>query len=421
MTGGLLVLAAYGAQDKYITGNPQITFFVAVYRRYTNFSVVQMPQLFTGDFDFGKKIYCQLERIGDLVNQMFLKIKLPSLEQYSHSDLNDNQIDYYWVNSIGHSIIKIIEVEIGGNVIDRQYGVWMEIWSELTVPLNKRDGYYEMIGKSMNPINLNNNKELLLYVPLQFWFCKNIGLSLPLIALQDHEVRINLSLRNYNELIISSNGSTISDSPNKQQLNIISGNLEVDYIFLEEDERKIFVKNNLQYLITQIQVYPKSLDTTNYNNVIVDFNFNHMVSELIWVIQNGNVLSTYSYGGNEWFNFSTQSYKNGDVSGLDPMIEGKFLIEGNELTETKDSKYYKIVVPYQRHTNVPNNFIYVYSFSLNPEEYQPSGTCNFSRIDNATLQMKLSEDLVKPIIQLFAVNYNILNIANGMAGVEYSN
>lgn len=421
MTGGLLVLAAYGAQDKYITGNPQITFFVAVYRRYTNFSVVQMPQLFTGDFDFGKKIYCQLERIGDLINQVFLKIKLPSLEQYSHSDLNDNQIDYYWVNSIGHSIIKIIEVEIGGNVIDRQYGVWMEIWSELTVPLNKRDGYYEMIGKSMNPINLNNNKELLLYVPLQFWFCKNIGLSLPLIALQDHEVRINLSLRNYNELIISSNGSTISESPNKQQLNIISGNLEVDYIFLEEDERKIFVKNNLQYLITQIQVYPKSLDTTNYNNVIVDFNFNHMVSELIWVIQNGNVLSTYSYGGNEWFNFSTQSYRNGDVSGLDPMIEGKFLIEGNELTETKDSKYYKIVVPYQRHTNVPNNFIYVYSFSLNPEEYQPSGTCNFSRIDNATLQMKLSEDLVKPIIQLFAVNYNILNIANGMAGVEYSN
>lgn len=421
MTGGLLVLAAYGAQDKYITGNPQITFFVAVYRRYTNFSVIQMPQLFTGDFDFGKKIYCQLERIGDLVNQMFLKIKLPSLEQYSYSDINDNQIDYYWVNSIGHSIIKIIEVEIGGNIIDRQYGVWMEIWSELTVPLNKRDGYFEMIGKSMNPINLNNNKELLLYVPLQFWFCKNIGLSLPLIALQDHEVRINLSLRNYNELIISSNGSKIIDSPNKQQLNIISGNLEVDYIFLEEDERKIFVKNNLQYLITQIQVYPKSLDTTNYDNVIVDFNFNHMVSELIWVIQNGNVLSSYSYGGNEWFNFSTQPYKNGDVNGLDPMIDGKFLIEGNELTETKDSKYYKIIVPYQRHTNVPNNFIYVYSFSLNPEEYQPSGTCNFSRIDSAILQMRLSEELVKPIIQLFAVNYNILNIANGMAGVEYSN
>ena len=421
MTGGLLVLAAYGAQDKYTTGNPQITFFVAVYRRYTNFSVIQMPQLFTGDFDFGKKIYCQLDRIGDLVNQMFLKIKLPSLESYSYNDSNENQVDFYWVNSIGHALIKIIEIEIGGNIIDRQYGIWMEIWSELTVPLNKREGYFDMIGKSINPINFNNNKELLLYVPLQFWFCKNIGLSLPLIAIQSQEVRINLTLRNYSELIISSNGSTITDSPNKQSLNIISGNLEVDYIFLEEDERKIFTENNLQYLITQTQVYPKSLDTTDYNNVIVDFNFNHLVSELIWVIQNSNVLNTYSYGGNEWFNFSTQSYKNGNLTGNDPMINGKFLIEGNDLTEEKDSKYYKVVVPYQRHTNVPNNYIYVYSFSLHPEEYQPSGTCNFSRIDSSILQMRLSEELVKPIIQIFAVNYNILNIANGMAGIEYSN
>ena len=197
--------------------------------------------------------------------------------------------------------------------------------------------------------------------------------------------------------------------------------MEVDYLFLEEDERKIFVKNNLQYLITQTQVYPKSLDTSNYNNVIVDFNFNHMISELIWIIQNGNVLNAHSYGGNEWFNFSTQSFKNGESNGTDPMIDGKFVIEGNDLTETKDSKYYKLVVPYQRHTNVPNNFIYVYSFSLHPEEYQPSGTCNFSRIDNSILQMRLSQELVKPIIQIFAVNYNILNIANGMAGIEYSN
>lgn len=421
MTGGLLVLAAYGAQDKYVTGNPQITFFVAVYRRYTNFSVIQTPQLFNGDFDFGKKIYCQLDRIGDLVNQMFLKIKLPSLKSYNYTDDNDNQIEYYWVNSIGHALIKIVEIEIGGNLIDRQYGVWMEIWSELTVPLNKRDGFFNMIGKSINPINFENNNELLLYIPLQFWFCKNIGLSLPLIALQSQEVRINLTIRNYKELIISSDGKTIDDSPNKNPLNIISGNLEVDYIFLEESERKIFVKNDLQYLITQTQVYAKSLDTSNYNNEIVEFNFNHLITEIIWVIQNGNVLDLYSYGGNEWFNFSTESYKNSKSKGSDPMLEGKFMIEGNDLTEMKDSKYYKVVVPYQRHTNVPNNFIYTYSFALHPEEYQPSGTCNFSRIDNSVLQMKLSEELVNPIIQIFAINYNIFNISEGMGGIEYSN
>ncbi len=420
MTGGLLVLAAYGAQDKYVSGNPQITFFVAVYRRYTNFSIIQTPQLFNGDFNFGKKVYCQIERIGDLLNQMFLKIKLPSLEDYKYNDSENNEIDFYWVNSIGHSIIKVIEIEIGGNLIDRQYGVWMEIWSELTIPLNKRDGFNDMIGKSNNIINLENDKELLLYVPLQFWFCKNIGLSLPLIAIQSQEIRVNLTLRNYNELIISSNGTSISDSPNKEEISILSGSLEVDFIFLEEEERKIFTKNNLQYLITQTQVSAKSLDD-NTNAQQVDFNFNHLVSEIIWVIQNGNVLDLYPLGGNEWFNFSSKSFKNGEVNGSDPMIEGKFLIEGNDLTNTKDYKYYRTIVPYQRHTNIPNNFIYVYSFSLHPEEYQPSGTCNFSRIDSSILELKLSEDLVKPIVQIFAVNYNILNISNGMAGIEYSN
>lgn len=421
MTGGLLVLAAYGAQDKYLTGNPQITFFVAVYKRYTNFSIIQTPQLFNGDFNFGKKLYCQIERIGDLLSQVFLKIKLPSLEKYKYNDENDNENEYYWINSVGHAIIKVVELEIGGNLIDRQYGIWLEIWSELTVPMNKRDGFFSMIGKSINPVNYDNNKELSLYIPLQFWFCRNIGLALPLIAIQSQEVRINLTLRNLNELIISSNGDSISSSPNKDPINIISGNLEVDYIFLEEEERKIFAKKNLQYLITQTQVFATSLDTKNFNNQSVNFNFNHSVSELIWVIQNGSVLTSYSYGGNEWFNFSTQSYKNGEINGSDPMVEGKFLIEGGDLTDIKDYKYYRTVVPYQRHTNVPNNFIYVYSFSLHPEEQQPSGTCNFSRIDNAVLQMKLSDELVNPILQLFAVNYNILNISEGMAGIEYSN
>lgn len=413
-------MAAYGAQDKYVTGNPQITFFVAVYRRYTNFSIIQTPQLFNGDINFGKKVYCQLERIGDLVNQMFLKIKLPSLEDYTYKTSDDNQVDFYWVNSVGHALIKVIEIEIGGNLIDRQYGVWMEIWSELTIPVNKRDGFFNMIGKSYNTINYDNNKELLLYVPLQFWFCKNIGLSLPLIALQSQEVRINLTIRNFNELIISSNGTNISSSPNKEDLNIISGNLEVDYIFLEEDERKIFTKNNLQYLITQTQVFAKSLDNNN-NKEQIDFNFNHLISEIIWVLQNSSVLNLYPYGGNEWFNFSSKSYKNGEVNGSDPMLEGKFIIEGNDLTEEKDYKYYRTVVPFQRHTSIPNNFIYAYSFSLHPEEFQPSGTCNFSRIDSSILEVKLSEDLEKPIIQIFATNYNILNISEGMGGVEYSN
>jgi hypothetical protein len=433
MTGGLLQLAAYGAQDVYLTGNPQITFFVGVYRRYTNFAIQNVPQYFTGNATFGQKIYCQLDRIGDLVNQTFLHVVLPELEQYYYYDENDVVVEYYWVNSIGHALIKIIEVEIGGVVIDRQYGIWMEIWMELTTPTDKIQGLNEMIGRSDSPINYNNNKELNLYIPLRFWFCKNIGLSLPLIALQAQEVRINLTIRQFEELVVSSNG--LPPPPEVfSNIEITRCNLDVDYIFLEDTERKIFAKTNHQYLIDQVQVYATSLTSNGLRQDPTDpdkmdripeldqnfyMTFNNPVKELIWVLQNRTVLSLYPYGGNEWFNFSTEPYKNGVKSGEDPMVDAKILFEGQDLFDLKSAKYFRNVVPYQRHTRIPNNFIYVYSFAINPEDFQPSGTCNFSRIDNQQIYMKISDKLIDPMITVFAVNYNILNVAGGMAGIEY--
>jgi hypothetical protein len=433
MTGGLLQLAAYGAQDTYLTGNPQITFFVGVYRRYTNFAIQNIPQYFTGNATFGQKVYCQLDRIGDLVNQTFLHVVLPELEQYYYYDENDVVVEYYWVNSIGHALIKIIEVEIGGVVIDRQYGIWMEIWMELTTPNDKIHGLNEMIGRSDSPINYNNNKELDLYIPLRFWFCKNIGLSLPLIALQAQEVRINLTIRQFEELVVSSNG--LPPPPEVfSNIEITRCNLDVDYIFLEDIERKIFAKTNHQYLIDQVQVYATSLTSNGLRQDPTDpnkmdripeleqnfyMNFNNPVKELIWVLQNRTVLSLYPYGGNEWFNFSTEPYKAGNKVGTDPMINAKILFEGQDLFNLKSSKYFRNVVPYQRHTRIPNNFIYVYSFAVNPEDFQPSGTCNFSRIDNQQIYMKISDKLIDPMITVFAVNYNILNIAGGMGGLEY--
>ena len=433
MTGGLLQLAAYGAQDIYLTGNPQITYFVGVYRRHTNFAIQSVPQYFTGNADFGQKVYCLVDRIGDLINAMFLRVQLPDISQYNYTDDAGNLVEYYWVNSVGHAILKIIDIEIGGVIIDRQYGLWMEIWGELTTPAGKKAGYNSMIGKSDHPVNLDNGGALDLYVPIYFWFCRNVGLSLPLIAIQSQEVRINVTFRQYQELIISTTGVPIIT--NNNPVEITQTWFDIDYIFLEDDERKVFAKNNHQYLIEQLQVYATSLtsnglrqDPTDPNkmtripdlnqNILLDFN--HPVKELYWVIQNSTVLSVYPYGGNEWYNFSTQSYKNGKVNGTDPMIRGKLIFEGQELFNTKDAKFFRTVVPYQRHTNVPNNFIYVYSFSLNTEEFQPSGACNFSRIDSQMLYLEISDQLIDPIITIFASNYNILNIASGMAGLEYS-
>lgn len=439
MTGALLQLAAYGAQDIYLTGNPQITFFVGVYRRYTNFAIQNIRQNFYGNADFGQKVYCPLDPIGDLVHRTYLRVKLPSLKPYSYVDETGNPVHFYWVNSIGHAIIKIIEVEIGGVVVDRQYGIWMEIWSELTVDLSKREGYYQMIGKSENPINTQNENALDLFVPLQFWFNRFIGQALPLIALQQHQVRINVNFRGLSELIISSNGEPFNPSVNQKigvpsTLSITETYLDVDYIFLEDEERKKFAKNSHQYLIEQIQVYATQLTTKGqqpqpnanqlspelFHRVMLDFN--HPVKELIWVLQNRSVLALYPYGGNEWFNFSTKSYlESTTVSDQDePMHECKIIFEGKDRMDSKPGKYFRTVIPFQYHTNTPNNYIYCYSFSNNPQDFQPSGSCNFSRIDDKELYIRISDQLKEPFINVFAINYNILNIAGGMAGVEYS-
>lgn len=441
MTGGLLQLAAYGTQDIYLTGNPQITFFVAIYKRYTNFAIESIRQLFTGDATFGKKVYCNVGRHGDLISDAFMNIKLPSLVPYKKKFAKtQNEVEYAWVNSIGNALIKHIDINIGGSLIDRHYGIWLEIWSELTVPSGKKHAYYEMIGKSENKFNLVNKDAQNLFIPLQFWFCKNKGLALPLIALQTHEVRIYVSFREITELIISSVQSKDKDDPLNKYFELFTKELKIDhasiffdYIFLEDEERRRFAKNKHEYLIEQLQVSAHSLYSNGLMetsdglkirksdvNHRVSLDFNHPVKELIWVIQNSNVLTKRPYGGNEWFNFSDKEY-NIDSNYNDPLVNAKIMLEGKDRCELRSAEYYRIVQPYQRHTNVPNNFIYVYSFCFNPEEHQPSGTCNFSRIDNKHLVVELSKELIDPIITVFAVNYNILQIEGGMAGIAYSN
>lgn len=437
MTGGLLQLAAYGAQDIHLSGNPQITFFIAVYKRYTNFAIENVQQLFTGNANFGQKVYCDIERVGDLMNTIFVRIDLPSLKEFEQYDSNNEIIKYYWVNSIGNAIIKYTDIEIGGTIIDKQYGLWLEIWGELTVDTNKRIGYYEMIGKSENPINLQNENKLSLYIPLYFWFCRNIGLSLPLIALQSHEVRINMAFRELSELIISSNGKPLEPIL-ANAISITHASLLVDYIFLEDKERKFFAQCEHEYLIEQLQVNVQSLysnkikdkpqgygfDKTIEQDHIITLDFNHPVKELIWVLQNSTVLSMYPYGGNEWFNFSTEPYNMNDSyshNAEDPMIHARITFEGSDRMHQREAKYYRLVTPYQRHTNIPNNYIYIYSFAIRPEDFQPTGTCNFSRIDNKNIYIRISDKLVDPIMTVFATNYNILKINSGMAGIQYSN
>lgn len=408
MGGGLMQLVAYGAQDIYLTGNAQITFFKVVYRRHTNFAIEAIEQTFNGTVDFGKKVTVTVSRNGDLITYVYFQVDIPAVTAGA-------TLDFAWTRCLGNTLIKNVEVEIGGQRIDKQYGEWLTIWSELTLGSGKTAGYDEMIGNVASlytPGPATAAKTL--YIPLQFWFNRNPGLALPLIALQYHEVKINLELRPVSEMF------TASETPATGTPQLGAGSLYIDYIYLDTDERRRFAQVSHEYLIEQLQFTGD--ETVSSTNNKIRLNFNHPVKELVWVI-----VTEDSINANEWCNFTdnTPVGGGGSYAGGDPMIDAKLQLNGHDRFSTRQARYFNLVQCYQSHTNIPVTGIYVYSFALKPEEHQPSGTANMSRIDNATLLMTLKAALFTAgkqcTIKVFAINYNVLRIMSGMGGLAYSN
>jgi hypothetical protein len=507
MGGGLMQLVAYGAQDIYLTGNPQITFFKVVYRRHTNFSMESIEQTFNGTADFGKRVTCTISRNGDLIHRVYLQVTLPLVEcpgQNCHC--------FRWVNYVGHVLIRNVEVEIGGQRIDKHYGDWLNIWNELTQEPGHQVGYDNMVGNTfaLTGTGRKRTEASTLYVPLQFWFCRNPGLSLPLIALQYHEVKINLEFRQKTETYVVADalgncGVNLSGSGDLDVFCVPSleaASLYVDYVYLDTDERRRFAQVSHEYLIEQLQFTGDESITSQ--NVKVKLNFNHPVKELVWVCQRDSVVQPNM---NQWSNYSddfdndtlgkiqadglldplaalrtnvesgwsAQSFPNklvreeafglqstpevgrvfqpkgpglgvnnnapvnfsdyneaaggADHAGLAPMragrnptVRGKLQLNGHDRFSERLGSYFNLVQPYQHHTNVPATGVNVYSFALKPEEHQPSGTCNFSRIDNATLQLQLTpKSSIGSKVRVYATNYNVLRIMSGMGGLAYSN
>jgi hypothetical protein len=580
MGGGLMQLVAYGAQDVYLTGNPQITFWKVTYRRYTNFAIESIEQTFNGQADFGRRVQCTISRNGDLAYRTYLQVTLPEINQAmgagAYASGTGAGVYARWLDFPGEQLIAQVEVEIGGQRIDRQYGDWMHIWNQLTMPAEQERGYFKMIGNttqltfitdpsfaevdgpcdSSAPRQVcaprNALPETTLYIPLQFWFCTNPGLALPLIALQYHEVKINLDLRPIDECLwavttLSCNvpgadigGSTYLDTqytpgrpvPASLAYNqsLVSASLYVDYVFLDTDERRRFAQNPHEYLITQLQFTGDESVGSSSNKI--KLNFNHPVKELIFVVQpdqNVDYCSSlvcdallfkslgaqpfnytdaidalpnaiHAFGGPSAIAADSRSYidaqglfddagalnsyipdgytgywhgpnnaynqpnfggpavddsvlaaisglqrshnENSSVSdagtfvltessldmhcwGQNPVVTAKLQLNGQDRFSEREGSYFAWVQPFQAHTRNPDEGINVYSFALRPEEHQPSGTCNFSRIDNATLQLVLSNATVEGTktakVRVYALNYNVLRIMSGMGGLAYSN
>ena len=424
-------LVAYGAQDIYLTGNPAITFFKVVYKRHTNFSMESVRQTFNGVADFGRKVTCTIARMGDMIHRMYLQVTLPALADGER-----------WTHRVGLALIKTAELEIGGQKIDTQYGEWLNIWNELSLPNDKRLGWQKMVGHEIRGINFDDDNywdtgngapQTTLYIPLEFWFCRNVGLALPLISLQYHEVKVHIDFRNLSEL-------DRFNSPIENSYNIVDAALWCDYIYLDTDERRRFAQASHEYLIEQTQVVEQSVQPGS-DATRVDLTYNHPVKELVWVVQLDGVVdgngSVQHYGDslkNLWFNytdgFEDQYYRDNnitlysdDFARFNNCTSAKLQLNGHDRFQEREGEYFNLVQPFQHHTCIPlSKGINVYSFALRPEEHQPSGTCNFSRIDNATLivgHSRLGNKSAK--VRVYATNINVLRVMSGMAGLAYSN
>jgi hypothetical protein len=545
-------LVAYGAQDIYLTGNPMITYFKVVYRRHTNFAMESIQQTFNGSVGFNNRVTALISRNGDLVSGMTLEATLPATTAGAAAR---------WTDDVGHHLIKQVEVEIGGQLIDRHYADWLEIWAQLSVPASKKQGYRQMIGQDardqlgqplgpQSSVAATAQAARKLYIPLQFWFCRNIGLALPLIALQYHEVKVNIQFESSANLLVQGTVATGGE---------LAANLWVDYVYLDTDERRRFAQVSHEYLIEQLQVNEEAY-SSGITSLPINLNFNHPVKELVWVARSGasttaeqwsnytdanpvllpteatvaaidgryqntdnNVANTrratfYEAQG-QWYTAPREMLATATITqvnvpaaagsvtaaglitsanhglaigdaviltlatgdgatpvaadtpyvvlaggftdnafavaptaagpartftadtqvvwgrynppvpalGVNPITTAKLQLNGHDRFAVRDGTYFNLVQPFDAHTCIPDSpGINVYSFALKPEEHQPSGTCNFSRIDNAKLQLTLSTRAASAaknggIVKVFATNYNVLRVMSGMGGLAYSN
>ena len=612
MGGGLMQLVAYGAQDVYLSGNPQITFFKVVYRRHTNFAVEPIQQTWNGAPDFGRTVTCNINRNGDLITNMYLVIHLN--KKTVNTDPTKGTLDPAWgyVNRLGHAIVENVKIEIGGSKIDEHYGDWLNIWYELTHKVGQERGYSKMIGDIPDLTNISSvvKPEYYLYVPLIFWFNRNNGLALPLIALQYHDVRITLTYRKALDCVNWRGSTPLTNVPSIQDSYLL-----IDYVYLDSEERKRFAQASHEYLIEQLQFTGSEALQTHGKYRL---NFNHPSKYLVWVAHmkkyftrsiwlsyndgdwaqaldtfakliyvatrknlyisqvaasgsvpgiwklivnnestdgavtgtlaglqasaagdlfEGVINSSYSttsstntvisnllskftvklvaqedaptagaaagatdfnpnntpptiFGGNyvapgaansivviatstamtaddlltqllsnvvitsnnltmadlstdittlnlpstftSMFQVNLIDYHNygNNLDGSDnPTYNAKLQLNGHDRFQSRDGYYFNYVQPFQHFSNTPADGINVYSFALKAEDHQPTGSCNFSRIDNATLQVDIGQGNIDTnakvddgsLCNIYTMNYNVLRVMSGMAGTAYSN
>ena len=402
MAGGLMQLVAYGAQDVYLTGNPKVTFFQAVYKRHTNFAMENIEQTVNGTPGANGRVSVTIARNGDLVADMYVEMKAKGVDADA------------W---LAERAIKDVELSIGGQRIDKHYQKWWRLYAELYLDEAKKSNY----GKMTTSVTAGKT----VYLPLLFFFNRNPGLALPLIALQYHEVRLDFDLSSEFETAVDKNSLKVW----------------ANYIYLDTEERRRFAQKGHEYLIEQVQ--HTGTDTVAAGQEVQKrLSYNHPVKELVFCLDEGSNLwnftgSAVTVSSNVAENVTSNALISTSFAGA-PMVVSdgaqwtedsaglldtfKLVLNGQDRFKEQKGKYFNQVQPFVHHSGSPMPGVYAYSFALKPEEHQPTGTCNFSRIDNAQVAIKtVSTGSANKTLHMFATNYNVLRIQSGMGGLAFSN
>jgi hypothetical protein len=422
MAGGLMQLVAYGAQDVYLTGNPKVTFFQAVYKRHTNFAMENIEQTVNGTASDSGRVSVTIARNGDLVSDMYVELKAKGTIVKTAGNANDD----CWA---AERAIKDVELSVGGQRIDKHYQRWWRLYSELYLDESKKATWGKMTSPAVDDGQM--------FLPLIFFFNRNPGLALPLIALQYHEVRMDFDLSS--EFSLYTDNSTFK--------------VWANYIYLDTEERRRFAQKGHEYLIEQVQHTGSDAMAAAGSTKQIRLSYNHPVKELVFCADHGSVSRA-----NLWnFTSSTEVVTTDAATGLavststsiptalsgapqlqvakaadggtvawteeaaGPIDTFKLVLNGQDRFKEQTGKYFNAVQPFQHHSGSPVPGVYAYSFALKPEEHQPTGTCNFSRIDNAQVAIKTKAAATALNLNMFAVNYNVLRIQSGMGGLAFSN
>jgi len=493
MTGGLIQLVSIGFEDLYLNADPEITYFKMVYKRHTNFSQEPIIQMFNTNADFGKRLTCSIAKTADLLSNMYIYVEIPELPKLYNGSV-ENKIDKFkWAKKLGYALINYVELEINGQLVDKLYGDWMNIWSILTVSDGRKseDILIGNIPELYEPSNGKNSYKL--YIPLDFFFSKNKGLALPLIALHMSDIKIHVEFNSLENVLIASpthyitideyivhfkEGEILTQNISGTDVNIIfetfdyttrrlyytkyndsiqyytsssknvkskyklynssgyyvmpsasetshiisypnvslnTANMIVNFIYLDNLERKKFAISDHEYLITTLSY---SGEQTIYNtHTKMKLSFVNPSKELVWICQFNKIKNGYI---KDKFNYTSNLNSSGEN-----IITKNSIHQNGQIRCLEEDKYlYNYLINYLYHTGSVEEGINTYSYSLDPENYQPKGSCNFSKIDDLIIELTLSSLISynnPALLRVYNYSYNILRITDGLAGLTFVN